>query len=285
MKFLTMVLFAFLTTSCFSISSAEDDYTTELTNNSDESVCGSFAEPFMFLLFRSSAGAAQNVDKFIAKTKKQTNLNVEKANKIKINDGYLRGYKLSSSKKNNGYLLVVQGNAMLADHILTDFEKYAKAGYDVYIYDFRDYGLSDGDSRLQSIVADYKKMITDLNQQYKGKQHLLYGMSFGGIVLLKALKDKNIDKDIKVVIDSVPSEIPFDCNSEYDPVNNLPPKNSNNFMFFVGKKDSIVESDTGFIGKLKKLNIEIIENNVCGHPYEFDSCNRFDIIEKYLIKE
>ncbi len=284
MRILIITLFAFLTTSCFSISSAED-YTAEPTVNSDESVCGSFLEPFMFLLFRSEAGAAKDANEFIDETKKQTSLNIEKA-KIEISDGYLRGYKLSGNSKNNGYLLVVQGNAMLADHILMDFKNYAMAGYDVYIYDFRDYGLSDGDSRLKSIVADYEKMITDLNQQYKNKKHLLYGMSFGGIVLLKALRDMDFsNKKMRVVLDSVPSEIPFDCEKAYNPIENLPPSDSGNFMFFVGEKDSITPPEKEFIEKIKGLNIKVQEIDECGHPYEIEGCNRFEIIKKHFIRE
>ena len=42
-----------------------------------------------------------------------------------------------------GYLLVVQGNAMLADQIITHFDPFARSGYDVYIFDYRGYGRSE----------------------------------------------------------------------------------------------------------------------------------------------
>ena len=41
-----------------------------------------------------------------------------------------------------GYLLVAQGNAMLADQILGELQYFRKLDVDVYVYDYRGYGLS-----------------------------------------------------------------------------------------------------------------------------------------------
>ena len=67
----------------------------------------------------------------------------------------LGGYKLRAANP-RGYLLVAQGNAMLADQMMGVLTYFRDAGLDVYVYDYRGYGLSTGKSRLQAIVSDYR---------------------------------------------------------------------------------------------------------------------------------
>ena len=55
----------------------------------------------------------------------------------------LSGYKLAA-RVPRGYILVAQGNAMLADQLISDLELFRKKGFDVYIYDYRGYGQIRG---------------------------------------------------------------------------------------------------------------------------------------------
>ena len=55
----------------------------------------------------------------------------------------LAGYKLAAENP-TAYLLVAQGNAMLADQLVADLQTFRDRGWDVYIYDYRGYGQSQG---------------------------------------------------------------------------------------------------------------------------------------------
>jgi hypothetical protein len=52
---------------------------------------------------------------------------------------------------------------MLADHLVADLQPFRDPGFDVYIYDYRGYGLSAGKSRLAAIFTDYTEIVTDLH--------------------------------------------------------------------------------------------------------------------------
>lgn len=207
------------------------------TMNLEQSVCG-LKEPLLFWLWSSQAGSPnknrlKGLDQVVDVSFKTTDGRV------------LRGYQLAADVGSNksqtprpkGYLLVIQGNAMLADQILAEFRAYADAGYDVYIYDYRGYGRSEGKRRIKAIVNDYKNIIASLNAQ-PYEQRLVYAISIGGIVLLDALTAENtLDR---VVIDSSPSRLsPYGCPESYDPIRHLP-VDCHNYMFVAGQRDRVV---------------------------------------------
>lgn len=79
------------------------------TPDVEAAVCGSFREPFMFWLWRLLAGSpSQHRLAHIE--------NVERLRFMTRDGVELGGYKLTAQHA-KGYLLVAQGNAMLADHL------------------------------------------------------------------------------------------------------------------------------------------------------------------------
>jgi len=111
----------------------------------EAAVCGSFREPLMFWLWQHLAGTANP----------QRVANIKNAQQIRFTtrDGItLGGYKLAADNPNS-YLLVAPGNAMLADRLVADLQTFRDRGWDVYIYDYRGYGISQGKSRLAAIVT------------------------------------------------------------------------------------------------------------------------------------
>ncbi len=201
----------------------------------EKSVCG-IQEPFVFWLWSSMAGRPDSAH--IGGLS-----NVEDISVQTVDGRTLRGYKLKAliagrdSADAKKYLLVVQGNAMLADQILSNFTGFSSAGVDVYIFDYRGYGRSEGKRRLKAMVNDYGEIIDLLNSRPYSSR-LFYGMSFGGIVLLNALQERQ--QGDSIVIDSTPSRLSgYGCPEAYDPVNNLP-EDSSNFLFITGGQDRVV---------------------------------------------
>jgi len=230
----------------------------------EQSVCG-IKEPFVFWLWSSVAGSP-DADR-IARLQNAEDISFKtKDNRI------LRGYKLNATDRqgNNvkpkGYLLILQGNAILADQILDEFTYLSSEGLDVYIYDFRGYGRSEGKRRLKAMVSDYAEIITRLSSTEYDK-HFIYAMSFGGIAFLKGYEQlSDIDR---VIIDSTPSRLSdYGCPAEYDPVNNLP-DDCRHFMIIVGQKDGVVTPSMSkeLVEKAQQCGSRINIDKDFAHPF------------------
>ncbi len=192
-------------------------------------VCGWMREPLAFWLWHRFAGAPDE-QRLAGVT------NVEPI-RFRTRDGTeLAGYKLVAAQP-KGCILVAQGNAMLADHLVADLQPFRDLGFDVYIYDYRGYGLSAGKSRLAAIVTDYTEIVTDLHT--RGYQRLLlYGISIGGVMLLNAVGESALYTAL--VVDSSPARIStFGCPESYDPVTHLP-QDSSRVMIVSGERDRVV---------------------------------------------
>jgi alpha/beta superfamily hydrolase len=188
----------------------------------------------------------------------------------KTRDGrMLHGYKISrpqTAPTGSGFVLVAQGNAMLADQLLHDLGTLAGRGKDVYIYDYRGYGNSEGKRRLKAIVSDYREIFDTLSAN-PNDQKLLYGISFGGIVLLNVIGGGA--KFHRAVIDSSPSHIShLGCPTEYDPVRNLPP-DSSALMIISGNNDTVVtpQDMRELISTAKSRGAQTVVSDEFAHPF------------------
>jgi alpha/beta superfamily hydrolase len=225
----------------------------------ETAVCGSMREPFMFWLWSSMAGSPN--------PKRVSHItNLEQIH-IKTRDSVeLGGYKLPATNP-KGYLLVAQGNAMLADQLVADLQTFRDLGLDVYIFDYRGYGISKGNSRLAAIAGDYAEIVSYLNTLGYAKR-LLYGISMGGIILLNAVGRSQMY--MRLVVDSSPSRISdFGCPERYDPVANLP-EDSSRLMIISGAKDQVVApsqmDELVRVGGSRRGRVLI--DNEFAHPYQ-----------------
>ena len=247
----------------------------------ETSVCG-IKEPFLFWLWSSMAGRAD--------ASRLAGLEgVEDVSFTSQDERVLRGYRLASrTEKNKGYLFVLQGNAILADQLIGEFVRYAKSGYDVYIYDYRGYGRSQGKRRLKAMVSDTLEILTALNAK-PYKRRLVYAFSFGGIVLLDGF-DVNFELD-RVVIDSSPSHLSvYGCPESYDPVTHLP-DDCSSFMLISGGRDNVVTPAMSkeLLTQAAKRNASVISDDGFAHPFmDTNPSNhqrRMKIIEQFLLRQ
>jgi alpha/beta superfamily hydrolase len=188
----------------------------------------------------------------------------------KTRDGRtLHGYKISrpgTGLIGSGFVLVAQGNAMLADQLLQDLSPLADRGKDVYVYDYRGYGNSEGRRRLKAIVSDYRDIFNTLSTNANDEK-FLYGISFGGIVLLNVIGGGA--KFHRAVIDSSPSRVShLGCPGEYDPVRNLP-SDSSDLMIISGKNDTVVtpEEMREMISIAKSRGAQVIVSDEFAHAF------------------
>lgn len=226
----------------------------------ETSVCGFLREPLAFWLFRRAAGApdAQRV----AGIRDIEPIRFETRDKRTLG-----GYRLRAGNNPRGYLLVAPGNAMLADQIMGELQIFRDRGFDVYVYDYRGYGLSGGSSRLNAIVSDYREIIAYLNNQ-NYRRRALYGMSMGGVILLNAV---GAGGDFSVlVVDSSPSRIAhLGCPEAFDPVNHLP-ADCARVQLLIGERDRVVwpEEMEDLATAVRQRGGRVVRRLDYSHPFQ-----------------
>jgi alpha/beta superfamily hydrolase len=243
------------------IMTTVSDTKTDVAEKPDieAAVCGAIREPLMFWFWRSMAGSP-SPNRF-------AHVRDVEPMQFKTRDGIeLGGYKLLANNP-KGYVLVAQGNAMLADQLVADLAAFRELGLDVYIFDYRGYGISQGKSRLTAIVSDYAEIVSYLNTLRYGKR-LLYGISMGGVVLLNAAGRSQVYS--RLVVDSSPGRISnYGCPKQYDPVDHLP-EDSSRVMIISGEGDAVVSPRQ--MGELIRVagsrGARILEDKEFGHPYQ-----------------
>jgi pimeloyl-ACP methyl ester carboxylesterase len=200
----------------------------------DESVCGAWTERLLSALYHLFAGRP-NASRLAGIR------GLEPVAFVTQDHRKLGGYKLKAhadaSRPPRGYVLVALGNAMLADQVVGDFRFLQAEGFDVYVYDYRGYGISEGRSRFFAIRSDYIELIEHLDDAGYAKR-FLYGMSLGGVFLLNAIAAGALCD--AAMIDSPPSRISgYGCPRRFDPVENLP-QDSSRLGFIFGHRDTVV---------------------------------------------
>lgn len=229
----------------------------------ENTVCGAIQERFLFWLWSSAAPEPDKGRALISPLIKPA--------KFTTSDGkILRGYKFTSHNTDKqrtppkGYVLMALGNAMIADQIITSMRYMSASGYDVYIFDYRGYGSSDGKRRINAIIEDYKEIIPFLNSKYD--KHFLYGISLGGAIVLNAI-GSGVNYDL-AVIDSSPSKFSdYGCPDSIDPINNLPDDASKIFVI-TGKKDQVLKPEMTSLLRVEaeKRGAKVL-NGDFSHPY------------------
>lgn len=116
----------------------------------------------------------------------------------------LDGTKLHSwffpvTGKAKGTIILFHGNAQnLSTHFM-NLAWIIKQGYNLFIFDYRGYGKSEGEPDQKGIYEDALAALgkgRELNLTHGGGLYIVYGQSLGGIISMRALADY---KDISAV--------------------------------------------------------------------------------------
>ncbi len=200
----------------------------------EKSTCGWFREPIAFFSWRAMARSVP-VAPILNKERIDTVAFTTKDGRVL--SGYRVRPKGSIGDRARGYVLLAQGNAMLARHGLDFLDKLGAPGLDGYIFDYRGYGRSEGKSRFAALLSDYRELIIHLNG-LGYERAVLYGMSLGGIIMTNAI-GAGVRYDL-AVLDSPSARVrSFGCPAAFDPVENLP-EDASRIMVVRGGRDRVV---------------------------------------------
>jgi alpha-beta hydrolase superfamily lysophospholipase len=108
---------------------------------------------------------------------------------IEASDGIvLHGWKLIAAEQSKGTILFFHGNGDNVSTQLPNTFWMAKAGYDVYIFDYREYGQSQGKADLSATISDMEVMIAYVAAQLPAAEKLnVIGHSLGGSMAIYAV--------------------------------------------------------------------------------------------------
>jgi pimeloyl-ACP methyl ester carboxylesterase len=193
---------------------------------------------------------------------------------IPMADGrVIRGVRIRGSADTRRFVLVIPGNAWLAKNFAPYGAGLSSGGFDVYIPDFRGYGLSQpGIPTMNAIVADYREIAAWIWSQGYDDGYL-YAFSFGGVVAAAAFSDDTKFK--RIVLDAVPSRpiarLKLTCSINYDPVDRLP-ADCHNMVVMHGTSDWVVRRRGAqeFLNKAEACGALLDTGKRRGHPFQIE---------------
>ncbi|WP_455202393.1 alpha/beta hydrolase, partial [Kaarinaea lacus] len=120
---------------------------------------------------------------------------------ISTEDGIrLHGWKLFSEIKPVGTLLYFHGNAENISTHFTNVYWLTKFGYNIYLFDYRGYGQSEGEPDLDLIIKDNELMIGHVAGLEAVDEVIVIGQSLGASMSIYSVAHSKHKKQIKALI-------------------------------------------------------------------------------------
>jgi alpha-beta hydrolase superfamily lysophospholipase len=106
-------------------------------------------------------------------------------------------------KKTKGLVVLFHGNAQnLSSHFLS-VAWMVKEGYDVWVWDYRGYGLSQGQATTSGVYKDSLAALKYTRKLFKKRPYeklVMIGQSLGGNILMRALEDTKEELPINLLV-------------------------------------------------------------------------------------
>ncbi|HHJ35775.1 MAG TPA: alpha/beta fold hydrolase [Gammaproteobacteria bacterium] len=113
----------------------------------------------------------------------------------------LHGWKLFAEKKTAGTILFFHGNGDNVSTQLPNTFWLPREGYDVYVFDYRGYGESEGIAELDTTIRDMESMIAYVAGQLPEDEKLIViGHSLGGSMAIYSVAHSAYRDRIKALV-------------------------------------------------------------------------------------
>ncbi|WP_345985203.1 alpha/beta hydrolase [Sulfurimonas sp. HSL-1656] len=119
----------------------------------------------------------------------------------------LSGWWLEPGGVPRGTVMVVHGNAQNISAHFLGFDWLVRAGYEVFIFDYRGYGASEGSPGLEGAVEDTEAALAYVLARRGGRVTVI-GQSLGGALLFNALARQGTERIALAVFDSTFASLP-----------------------------------------------------------------------------
>ncbi|MBK24473.1 MAG: hypothetical protein CME70_10800 [Halobacteriovorax sp.] len=126
---------------------------------------------------------------------------IEASDGTKLHSWYLKNK--ANLKKPKGLFVFFHGNAQNLSSHYANLVWLTSHGYDVFIFDYRGYGLNDGQPNQQGVHKDALAAFDHAHKLYKKIGHkklIAYGQSLGGNIMARAFVDFPHKEDVDLLI-------------------------------------------------------------------------------------
>lgn len=113
----------------------------------------------------------------------------------------LHAWHIYPKEESKGLIFVAHGNAQNLSSHFTAWIWLIEEGYEIFIFDYRGYGKSEGKIDLKGSIEDTFSALSYLEKSYE-KEYFACGQSLGGSLLLNALDGRDNTMVKGVIIDS-----------------------------------------------------------------------------------
>ncbi len=113
----------------------------------------------------------------------------------------LHAWHIYPQAPSRGLVFVAHGNAQNLSSHFVSWVWLLNEGYEIFIFDYRQYGRSKGQSSIRGSIEDTEAALDYLEKRYE-KEYFAVGQSLGGTMLLNALEGRDNARVKAVVIDS-----------------------------------------------------------------------------------
>ncbi len=110
-------------------------------------------------------------------------------------------YPPQEAGASKGLIFVAHGNAQNLSSHFVSWVWLIEEGYELFIFDYRGYGQSQGSADLKGTIEDTRAALEYLDTQYGG-EYFACGQSLGGSLLLNALHNRENSRIKALIIDS-----------------------------------------------------------------------------------
>ena len=118
----------------------------------------------------------------------------------------LHSWWLKPSGASKGMMVVVHGNAQNLTAHYRGWIWLVEAGYELFIFDYRGYGRSEGEPEIEKAIEDTSAALHYASEHYDGRLYVC-GQSLGGVLLSNVLADEAHEEYRLAVIDSAYSDL------------------------------------------------------------------------------
>lgn len=113
----------------------------------------------------------------------------------------LHGWKLLADDHINGSVLFFHGNSENISTHFTNVHWLTREGFDVYLFDYRGYGKSEGIPQLDAVISDMEAMIGYTVKQIPDEKKLaIVGHSLGGSLAVFGVAKTSYKDRIKLLL-------------------------------------------------------------------------------------
>ncbi len=213
---------------------------------------------------------------------------------------HLHGWWVQPEGDSKGLMVIVHGNAQNLSAHYRGWIWLVESGYELFIFDYRGYGKSEGEPGLAEAVEDTRAALEFVKLHHQGRQFVC-GQSLGGVLLSSALAIEPALDHRLVIIDSAYSGLeemgrhvlsrsyitwPFQwlayplLTDEYDAVDKVTKINSP-LLFVAGSSDSVIPPNNSwqlFDAATRPKEMWLVEG--AGHISVFDG----EVMQKALLQ-